>query len=54
MPRNAMLVQLGARIKKLRLSKDISITVMAAYAGISRQHLSNVEHGKIRAVRAGP
>ena len=46
MPRNAMLIQLGARIKKLRLRKEISITEMAAYAGISRQHLSNVEHGK--------
>jgi len=43
---NIFLVKLGQRIRKLRVSKGLSITEIAVHSGISRQHLSAVEHGK--------
>jgi len=43
---NIFLVKLGQRIRKLRNGKGLSITEIAAHSGISRQHLSSVEHGK--------
>jgi transcriptional regulator with XRE-family HTH domain len=44
--RNVLFDTLGQRIRKLRLRKDMSITELSAHLGISRQHLSAVEHGK--------
>lgn len=43
---NALFVEIGKRIRKLRERKGMSITEFAAHLGISRQHLSTVEHGK--------
>lgn len=43
---NILFVAIGQRIRKLRERKDMSITECAAHLGISRQHLSNIEHGK--------
>jgi transcriptional regulator with XRE-family HTH domain len=44
--RDALLVKLGERITSLRERKGLSITLLAAHADMSRQHLSSVEHGK--------
>lgn len=44
--RNVLFDTIGQRIRKLRLRKDMSITELSAHLGISRQHLSAVEHGK--------
>jgi DNA-binding transcriptional regulator YiaG len=43
---NTLFVTLGQRIRKLRERKGMSITEFSAHLGISRQHLSGVEHGK--------
>ena len=46
---NALFVKIGARITKLRERKGLSITELSAHTGISRQHLSVIEHGKAQA-----
>lgn len=43
---NALFVKLGSRIRALRKRKGLTITELAAHTGISRQHLSALEHGK--------
>ena len=43
---NILFATLGQRIRKLRKRKGMSITEFSAHLGISRQHLSAVEHGK--------
>lgn len=43
---NALFVEIGRRIRNLRERKGLSITEVAAHTGISRQHLSAIEHGK--------
>lgn len=46
---NALFVKLGGRIRTLRKRKGLTITELAAHTGISRQHLSALEHGKAEA-----
>lgn len=36
---------IGARIKKLRLQKNISLSELAEAAGVAKSYLSNVERG---------
>jgi transcriptional regulator with XRE-family HTH domain len=43
---NTVLVALGVRIRKLRESKKMNISEFAAHTGLSRGHLSELEHGK--------
>lgn len=43
---NSVLVKLGARIRKVRESKGMNISEFAAHTGLSRGHLSELEHGK--------
>lgn len=38
--------RLGARIREKRLDKDISLDAMEAASGVSKGHLSSIEHGK--------
>ncbi|PYP89404.1 MAG: transcriptional regulator [Candidatus Angelobacter sp. Gp1-AA117] len=46
MSSNALLVQFGKRLTKLRESKGMNISEFAAHTGMSRGHLSELEHGK--------
>jgi transcriptional regulator with XRE-family HTH domain len=43
---NALLVQLGKRIRGLRKKKGWTQTEMAAYLDMNRGHLSDIERGK--------
>ncbi|HMY20518.1 MAG TPA: helix-turn-helix transcriptional regulator [Polyangium sp.] len=38
--------RLGARIREKRLDRDISLDAMEGASGISKGHLSSIEHGK--------
>lgn len=38
--------RLGARIREQRLDQNISLDAMEAACGISKGHLSSIEHGK--------
>jgi transcriptional regulator with XRE-family HTH domain len=38
--------RLGARIREKRLGRDISLDAMEGASGISKGHLSSIEHGK--------
>lgn len=38
--------RLGARIRDKRLDQDISLDAMEGACGISKGHLSSIEHGK--------
>lgn len=38
--------RLGARIREKRLGRDISLDAMEGACGISKGHLSSIEHGK--------
>ena len=44
--KNQLCVQLGRRIRSLRTRKGWSQVEMAAYLGINRGHLSDIETGK--------
>jgi len=46
MSSNALLVQFGKRLTRLRESKGMNISEFAAHTGLSRGHLSELEHGK--------
>jgi transcriptional regulator with XRE-family HTH domain len=46
MSSNALLVKLGARIRKQRLELEMNQTAFAAHLGINRGHLSDIELGK--------
>ena len=43
--RSALLVQLGKRIRALREKKGWTQSEMAAYLGLSRGHISDLERG---------
>ena len=43
---HALLVQLGARIRKLRKQKNWTQTDMAVYLDMNRGHISDIERGK--------
>ena len=43
---NALFIEIGTRITKLRERKGLSKTELAAHTGFSRQHISAIEHGK--------
>jgi len=43
---NALLVQLGKRIRGLRQKKGWTQTEMAAYLDMNRGHISDIERGK--------
>lgn len=46
MSRNILCAKVGERIRKLRESRGMNITEFAAHTGLSRGHLSEIEHGK--------
>ncbi len=46
MSSNVLFVKFGKRVRKLRLSQNMNISEFAAHCGISRGHLSELEHGK--------
>jgi len=46
MSNNVLFVKFGKRVSKLRESQNMNITEFAAHSGISRGHLSELEHGK--------
>jgi transcriptional regulator with XRE-family HTH domain len=46
MSRNDLLVKLGERIRKMRLRKGMNQTEFASHSGLSRGHISEIEHGK--------
>jgi transcriptional regulator with XRE-family HTH domain len=46
MSENILYAELGKRIRKLRERTGMNMTEFAAHTGISRQHLSALEHGK--------
>jgi transcriptional regulator with XRE-family HTH domain len=46
MSSNVLLVQFGKRVTKLRENQNLTITEFAAHTGLSRGHLSELEHGK--------
>ena len=43
---NSLFIEIGRRITKLRERKGLTKTELAAHTGISRQHISAIEHGK--------
>lgn len=43
---NALLLQLGSRIKRLRLKKGYTQTDLAVHLDMNRGHLSDIERGK--------
>jgi len=42
---DAFAMQVGARIRELRLERNMSLAGLADAAGLSKGHLSSVEHG---------
>lgn len=40
-------VQLGERIRQLRREKGLSLNALARVSGLSRGHVSDIEHGKV-------
>ena len=46
MSSNALLLEFGKRLRKLRESKGMNGSEFAAHTGLSRGHLSELEHGK--------
>ena len=46
MSSNALLIEFGKRLRKLRESKGMNGSEFAAHTGLSRGHLSELEHGK--------
>ena len=40
-------VQIGERIRQLRKEKNMSLVELARLSGLSRGHLSDIEHGKV-------
>jgi len=46
MSSNALLLQFGKRVRRLRESKGMNGSEFAAHTGLSRGHLSELEHGK--------
>ncbi|UQA61425.1 helix-turn-helix domain-containing protein [Polyangium aurulentum] len=50
MPRRAtpdpLAIKLGARIRDLRLEKNMSLDQLSAASGVTKGHLSSVEHGR--------
>jgi transcriptional regulator with XRE-family HTH domain len=46
MSSNVLLIQFGKRVTKLRENQNLNITEFAAHTGLSRGHLSELEHGK--------
>jgi transcriptional regulator with XRE-family HTH domain len=46
MSRNALLVKLGEKIVRLRERNGMNQTEFAAHSGLSRGHISEIEHGK--------
>lgn len=43
---NLLFVKFGKRVRSLRERSGMDITEFAAHSGISRGHLSELEHGK--------
>jgi len=46
MSSNLLFVKFGKRVRKLRVNRKMNISDFAAHSGISRGHLSELEHGK--------
>lgn len=45
-PGNLLFAKFGNRVRNLRERRNMDITEFAAHSGISRGHLSELEHGK--------
>jgi transcriptional regulator with XRE-family HTH domain len=43
---NILFTRFGNRVRRLRESRNMNATEFAAHSGISRGHLSELEHGK--------
>jgi len=46
MSNNVLCARFGRRVRSLRERKKMNITEFAAHTGLSRGHLSEIEHGK--------
>ena len=46
MSNNVLFSRFGKRVRKLREDRNMNISEFAAHSGISRGHLSELEHGK--------